>query len=97
MLELRDFIVARAEGVEESLAYGMLRYGWGEERIVCHLACQRRHVGVYLGALAELDPTGELSRDYGVGKGCVRLRKGDDGAALKKLLARKIALRKAAT
>lgn len=95
MNSIRAAILREAPEVNESLAYGMLRYGWNEEQIVCHLACQVRHVGLYLGDVAALDPSGKWSAGLDIGRGCVRVRKRDDMAQIEGLLSAKIARRRA--
>ena len=93
MAALRGIIQTSAPGAAEDLGYGMLRYAWDADRVLCHMNCQMRYVGLYLGDVAALDPSGALNDGLDVGKGCVRVRKRDDLDQIKDLIQRKATLR----
>lgn len=96
MLAIREMILELAPDAQETLGWGMLRYALDqtEDRIICHLNAQSRYVGLYLGDVAHLDPEGEITEGMDVGKGCVRVRKGEEIEKIRELVERKVAARR---
>ncbi len=74
LLALRQELYNLAPEIEECINYKMLCYRLSKH-VVCHLNVQKNTVSLYVGDISKVDPSGELLRNYNVGKGCVRLTK----------------------
>lgn len=73
---IREMILDNAPELQEHIKYKMLGYGLknGSDNVF-HLNAQKQHVGLYVGNISKVDPTGELTKNLDVGKGCLRFKK----------------------
>jgi len=87
LLTIREMLL-EIPGIAEGMAYGMLQYNVDGE-VFAHLNAQKAYVGVYLGELDRFDPGAEIRAGMNFGKSCLRVRKRDDLAVVRELVARK--------
>lgn len=76
-MEIREYLRSEYPEFEESVEYGMLRFGTSDDAVF-YLQVQRQHIGLYVGDIAKIDPDGGTLRGVNHGKGCIRLRKTSD-------------------
>ncbi len=74
LLNLRQLILDSNSELQEVINYKMLGYRLGEE-LVFHLNAQKNYLGLYVGNISKIDPSGSLLADYNLGKGCIRISK----------------------
>ena len=75
LLDIRNMILGQSEPpLEESINYKMLAYGQSSNTLF-HLNAQKNYVGLYVGDIDKVDPSGELSNGINRGKGCLRFKK----------------------
>jgi len=72
--ELREVLLQEAPTLIEDISYKMLGFR-DTEGFVFHLNAQKDFVGLYVGSVAAIDPSGELLEGLSKGKGCVRFTK----------------------
>lgn len=90
LLQVRAVLLEVAD-VKEGIGFGMLQYCVDDD-VFAHLNAQKGHVGVYLGDLDRLDPTGNIRTGASFGKSCLRMRKSDSVDVAARLIAVKSAL-----
>jgi uncharacterized protein YdhG (YjbR/CyaY superfamily) len=86
MEALRAMIFEVAPDAEETIGWGMLRYGFGGDRIICHMNAQVRYVGLYIGRLERLDADGAVRAAFDCGKTCVRVKRSSDISLVRGIL-----------
>ena len=72
--DLREMILSKAPGINESIQYKMLAYGDSQEPVF-HLNTQKNYVSLYVGDKHKIDQDGSLLKGLDVGKGCIRFKK----------------------
>lgn len=76
LLQIREMILKYAPDLDESIRYKMLNFGTNEtDDYVFALNAQKHYVSFYVGNIEKIDPTGEMLKEYNLGKGCIRVRK----------------------
>lgn len=76
LLQIREMVLSYAPELDESIRYKMLNFGLNEaDDYVFALNAQKHYVSLYVGDIEKIDPTGEMLKEYNLGKGCVRVRK----------------------
>lgn len=76
LLALRTLIGQLAPDWVEVIDYRMLGYG-PPGAPTLHLNAQKHFVGLYVGDIARVDPSGTLLAGMDCGKGCVRFKRRD--------------------
>ncbi|MCF2946636.1 DUF1801 domain-containing protein [Paraglaciecola aquimarina] len=76
-LEIRTIIHSYAPKILESIEYKMLNYKLNDKSVF-HLNAQKNYVGLYVGNIKKVDPSGELLAGLNCGKGCIRITKSID-------------------
>ena len=76
LIRIREIISKHAPELNESIRYKMLNYGVLEDdNYVFALNTQKNYVSLYVGDISKVDPSGEMLKDFNLGKGCIRVRK----------------------
>ncbi|MGJ8678929.1 DUF1801 domain-containing protein [Paraglaciecola sp.] len=84
LLAIRALILDFATNIEESIEYKMLSYSLNNHSLnnpksnnqtLFHLNVQKHFVGLYVGNIQKIDPSGELLAGLNTGKGCIRVSK----------------------
>ena len=76
LIRIREIISKHAPELNESIRYKMLNYGVLEDdNYVFALNAQKNYVSLYVGDISKVDPSGEMLKDFNLGKGCIRVRK----------------------
>lgn len=76
LIRIREIILKHAPELNESIRYKMLNYGvLKDDNYVFALNAQKNYVSLYVGDISKVDPSGEMLKDFNLGKGCIRVRK----------------------
>lgn len=79
LISIREMIFEYAPKIGENIRYKMLNYGDIEkEDYVFALNAQKHYVSLYVGSIDKIDSSGDLLKDFNLGKGCIRVRKTND-------------------
>ena len=75
ILEIREMILSNDSVLKEDIQYKMLCYG-EEESILFYLNAQKAYVSLYVGDISKIENSRKLLREFDLGKGCIRVKKG---------------------
>jgi len=76
LLQMREMILDYAPELEEKIRYKMLNFGQEDrEDYLFALNAQKHYVSLYVGSISKIDPSGDMLKDFNLGKGCIRVRK----------------------
>lgn len=76
LMSIRKMILDYAPELDESIRYKMLNFGISEnDDYIFALNAQKHYVSFYVGDIEKIDPSGEMLKEFNLGKGCIRVRK----------------------